>query len=103
MRLHGTRNSKNPAFLVAGESIELRTSWGEIVSHFKQSPRLFCSQEDLDVVQSISADFSVQKDAEQAAKCRERGNYSFKTKDYTTAALHYSQVRENTRNSYSIA
>uniref|UniRef100_A0A3Q3ICY0 Protein-lysine N-methyltransferase SMYD4 n=1 Tax=Monopterus albus TaxID=43700 RepID=A0A3Q3ICY0_MONAL len=48
-------------------------------------------QDDLDVLQSVSAGYLVQKDTEQAVKCRERGNSSFKTKDYTAAALHYSQ------------
>lgn len=54
---------------------------------------VFCSQDDLDVVQSLAADHSVQKDNGQAAKCRERGNCSFKSRDYTTAVLHYSQVK----------
>ncbi|XP_029304059.1 protein-lysine N-methyltransferase SMYD4 [Cottoperca gobio] len=49
------------------------------------------NQDDLDFLQSISAGYSVQKDAEQAAICRERGNSCFKTRDYTAAALHYSQ------------
>lgn len=56
-------------------------------------PCVFCSQDDLDVVQSLAADHSVQKDNDQAAKCRERGNCSFKSRDYTTAVLHYSQVK----------
>ncbi|XP_028277123.1 protein-lysine N-methyltransferase SMYD4 isoform X2 [Parambassis ranga] len=49
------------------------------------------TQDDLDFLQSMSAGYSVQKDAEQAAQCRERGNSSFKTRNYTEAALHYSQ------------
>lgn len=53
---------------------------------------LFSSPDDLDFLQSISTGFSVEKDPELAAKCRERGNSSFKTRDYTAAALHYSQV-----------
>ncbi|MED6250078.1 hypothetical protein ATANTOWER_024362, partial [Ataeniobius toweri] len=48
-------------------------------------------QQDLDAVQSISAGYSVKKDPEEAAKCREKGNSSFKAKDYKAAALHYSQ------------
>lgn len=54
---------------------------------------VFCSQDDLDIVQSLSVDHSVKKDSDQAAKCRENGNCSFKSRDYTTAALHYSQVK----------
>lgn len=54
---------------------------------------LFHSTDDLDFVDSVSAGFSVQKDAEKASKCRERGNSSFKDGDYTAAALHYTQVR----------
>ncbi|XP_014895926.1 SET and MYND domain-containing protein 4 isoform X2 [Poecilia latipinna] len=50
-----------------------------------------CYQQDLDAIQSISAGLSVKKDAEEAAKCREKGNSCFKTRDYKTAALHYSQ------------
>ncbi|KAI3373758.1 hypothetical protein L3Q82_022340 [Scortum barcoo] len=46
---------------------------------------------DLDFLQSISAGYSVQKDTQEAAKSRERGNSSFKSRDYTAAALHYSQ------------
>ncbi|XP_040907574.1 SET and MYND domain-containing protein 4 isoform X2 [Toxotes jaculatrix] len=49
------------------------------------------TQDDLDFLQSISVRYSVQKDTEQAAKCRERGNSCFKTRDYTAAAQHYSQ------------
>lgn len=49
-------------------------------------------------MESISADYSVQKDEERAAKCRERGNSSFKTRDYREAALHYSQVKAKTFN-----
>lgn len=53
---------------------------------------VFSSQQDLDAIQSISAGLSVKKDAEEAAKCREKGNSIFKTRDYKAAALHYSQV-----------
>ncbi|XP_042287041.1 SET and MYND domain-containing protein 4 isoform X1 [Thunnus maccoyii] len=49
------------------------------------------TQDDLDFVQCMSAGYSLQKDPEQATKSRERGNASFKTRDYTAAALHYSQ------------
>ncbi|TKS82858.1 SET and MYND domain-containing protein 4 [Collichthys lucidus] len=49
------------------------------------------TEDDLDFVQSICTGHSVQKDTEQAAKCRERGNSSFKSRDYTAAAMHYSQ------------
>ncbi|KAM6907324.1 SET and MYND domain-containing protein 4 [Xenentodon cancila] len=49
------------------------------------------TQNDLDVLQSISAEYSVTKDAGEAAKCREAGNCSFKAGNYATAALHYSQ------------
>ncbi|KAL3042765.1 hypothetical protein OYC64_020648 [Pagothenia borchgrevinki] len=62
----------------------------EIDDVFKCSLTL-TTQEDLDFVQSISAAYSVQKEAQQAAKCRERGNSSFKIRDFTAAALHYSQ------------
>uniref|UniRef100_A0A3B5AAR6 Protein-lysine N-methyltransferase SMYD4 n=1 Tax=Stegastes partitus TaxID=144197 RepID=A0A3B5AAR6_9TELE len=49
------------------------------------------TQDDVDFLQSVSAGYSVQKDTEEAAKCRERGNSSFKARNYTAAALHYSQ------------
>uniref|UniRef100_A0A3B5AND1 Protein-lysine N-methyltransferase SMYD4 n=1 Tax=Stegastes partitus TaxID=144197 RepID=A0A3B5AND1_9TELE len=52
---------------------------------------VFSSQDDVDFLQSVSAGYSVQKDTEEAAKCRERGNSSFKARNYTAAALHYSQ------------
>ncbi|XP_073334868.1 SET and MYND domain-containing protein 4 [Pagrus major] len=64
------------------------TSLLEIDDVFKYTLTL-TTQDDLDFVQSISA--GVQKDTQQAAKCRERGNSSFKIRDYTAAALHYSQ------------
>ncbi|XP_040005626.1 SET and MYND domain-containing protein 4 [Xiphias gladius] len=66
------------------------TSLLEIDDVFKCALTL-TTQDDLDSLQSISARHSVQKDTEQAAKCRARGNSSFKTRDYTAAALHYSQ------------
>lgn len=61
---------------------------------FCMSPSLsfFNRQEDLNYLQRIAADFSVQKDAERANRCRERGNTCFKTRDYTAAARHYSMV-----------
>ncbi|XP_034405484.1 SET and MYND domain-containing protein 4 isoform X2 [Cyclopterus lumpus] len=69
---------------------ETLTSQREIDELFKCALTL-TSQDDLDLVKTISSGYSVQKDAERAAKCRERGNSSFKTRDYTAAALHYSQ------------
>ncbi|XP_035523052.1 SET and MYND domain-containing protein 4 [Morone saxatilis] len=66
------------------------TSLLEVDDVFKYTLTL-TTQDDLDFVQSVSAGYSVQKDTEQAAKCRERGNSSFKSRDYTAAALHYSQ------------
>ncbi|KAM4726042.1 SET and MYND domain-containing protein 4 [Anableps anableps] len=65
------------------------TSVLEIDDVFKCALSLI-NQQDLDVVQSISAGPPV-KDAEEAAKCREKGNSSFKARDYKAAALHYSQ------------
>ncbi|XP_014895925.1 SET and MYND domain-containing protein 4 isoform X1 [Poecilia latipinna] len=62
----------------------------EIDDVFKCASSL-ANQQDLDAIQSISAGLSVKKDAEEAAKCREKGNSCFKTRDYKTAALHYSQ------------
>lgn len=50
------------------------------------------SQDDVDVMRCICAGDPAQKDSEQAAECRERGNSSFRTRDYTAAALHYTQV-----------
>ncbi|KAF3705739.1 SET and MYND domain-containing protein 4 [Channa argus] len=72
------------------ESKEHFTSLQEVDDVFKCALTL-TTKEDLDFLQSISAGYSVQKDAQQAAKCRERGNSSFKTRDYAAAALHYSQ------------
>uniref|UniRef100_A0A3P8TPL1 Protein-lysine N-methyltransferase SMYD4 n=1 Tax=Amphiprion percula TaxID=161767 RepID=A0A3P8TPL1_AMPPE len=66
------------------------TSLREIDDVFKCALRL-TTQDDVDFVQSISAEYSVQKDSEEAAKFRERGNSSFKARNYTEAALHYSQ------------
>ncbi|TNN49910.1 SET and MYND domain-containing protein 4 [Liparis tanakae] len=69
---------------------ETLTSQLDIDELFKCALTL-TTQDDLDFGKSISSGYSVQKDAERAAKCRERGNSSFKTRDYTAAALHYSQ------------
>ena len=54
------------------------------------------SEEDVDVLQGIAKGYRVQKDAARAALCRERGNSSFQIRDYTAAALHYSQVNRYT-------
>ncbi|XP_053703023.1 SET and MYND domain-containing protein 4 isoform X2 [Synchiropus splendidus] len=48
---------------------------------------------DVQELDDISAGFRADKDAGQAAASRERGNSSFQARDYTAAALHYSQVR----------
>ncbi|KAJ0004018.1 hypothetical protein NQD34_010232 [Periophthalmus magnuspinnatus] len=48
------------------------------------------TQDDLDFLQSLSTEKNV-KSEDQASKSRERGNSSFKSRDYTSAALHYSQ------------
>ncbi|XP_056141221.1 SET and MYND domain-containing protein 4 [Lampris incognitus] len=49
------------------------------------------THEDLGFLQSISKQLSVHKDTDEATQCRGRGNSSFKTRDYTAAALHYSK------------
>ncbi|KAM6984632.1 SET and MYND domain-containing protein 4 [Aplochiton taeniatus] len=50
------------------------------------------THEDVDFLRGISKDgYPFRKDPEEAARSRERGNASFKYKDYTSAALHYSQ------------
>uniref|UniRef100_H3DFG5 Protein-lysine N-methyltransferase SMYD4 n=1 Tax=Tetraodon nigroviridis TaxID=99883 RepID=H3DFG5_TETNG len=72
------------------EQREQFISFEEIDDVFNYT-RALITQDDLDVVLSLAADHSVQKDKDQAAKCRERGNSSFKSRDYTTALLHYSQ------------
>ncbi|TWW75008.1 SET and MYND domain-containing protein 4 [Takifugu flavidus] len=72
------------------EQREQFISFEEIDDVFNYA-RALITPDDLDVLQSLSADHSVQKDADQAAKCRERGNCSFKSRDYTAAVLHYSQ------------
>ncbi|KAM4620192.1 SET and MYND domain-containing protein 4 isoform 2-T2 [Polymixia lowei] len=48
-------------------------------------------RDDLDFLRGLSKGYPVQKDSEHATRCRERGNSSFKTRDYTAATLHYSQ------------
>ena len=50
------------------------------------------SEEDVDFLQGVAEGYLVQKDAERAARCRERGNRSFQIRDYSAATLHYSQV-----------
>ncbi|XP_031695789.1 SET and MYND domain-containing protein 4-like [Anarrhichthys ocellatus] len=70
---------------------ETLTSQLEVDDLFKCALTL-TTQDDLDLVRSISSGYSAQKDAELAATCREKGNCSFKTRDYPAAALHYSQV-----------
>ncbi|XP_048093055.1 SET and MYND domain-containing protein 4 [Alosa alosa] len=47
--------------------------------------------EDVQVLSGIGTTYPVQKCAQSAGRCRERGNSSFKAKDYTSATLHYSQ------------
>ncbi|XP_034149134.1 SET and MYND domain-containing protein 4 [Esox lucius] len=49
------------------------------------------SKEDTDFLSSISKRYPVQKDLEQATRCKEKGNANFKARDYTAAALLYSQ------------
>ncbi|XP_040037658.2 protein-lysine N-methyltransferase SMYD4 [Gasterosteus aculeatus] len=66
------------------------TSQPEIDDLFKCALTL-TTQDDLGFLESISLGYCAQKDAELAAKCRERGNSSFKSRDYAAAALHYSQ------------
>ncbi|XP_022536643.2 SET and MYND domain-containing protein 4 isoform X1 [Astyanax mexicanus] len=56
--------------------------------------------EDLKALSRISESFPVRKSAECSVRFRERGNLSFKVKDYTAAALCYSRgvchARKNT-------
>ncbi|XP_061596845.1 SET and MYND domain-containing protein 4 [Cololabis saira] len=49
------------------------------------------TQNDLDVLQSVSEEYSGKKDTDEAAKSRDGGNSSFKARHYVTAVLHYSQ------------
>ncbi|XP_035033579.1 SET and MYND domain-containing protein 4 [Hippoglossus stenolepis] len=72
------------------ESRERFTSLVEVDDVFKCASTL-TTQDDLDFLESICDRGSAQKDTERAAKCREKGNCSFKSRDYTAAALHYSQ------------
>uniref|UniRef100_A0A1A8CE94 Protein-lysine N-methyltransferase SMYD4 n=1 Tax=Nothobranchius kadleci TaxID=1051664 RepID=A0A1A8CE94_NOTKA len=66
------------------------TSLLEIDDVFKFALNL-TNQNELDFLQSVSTGHLVEKDPEEAAKSRERGNSSFKAKHYKAAALHYSQ------------
>ncbi|XDV54463.1 hypothetical protein PO909_022747 [Leuciscus waleckii] len=47
--------------------------------------------EDLNTFSRISEKYSVKKSPERASEFRKQGNLSFKVKDYTVAALHYSK------------
>lgn len=49
--------------------------------------------EDLEALSKISEKYPVKKSSECAARFREQGNVSFKEKDYSSAALYYTQVR----------
>nr|XP_019952570.1 PREDICTED: SET and MYND domain-containing protein 4 [Paralichthys olivaceus] len=66
------------------------TSLTEVDDVFKCALTL-TTQDDLDFLESICERDSGQKDTERAAKCREKGNCSFRSRDHTAAALHYSQ------------
>ncbi|KAM3601840.1 uncharacterized protein V6R79_019803 [Siganus canaliculatus] len=66
------------------------TSLLEVDDIFKWTLSL-TTQDDLDFLQSVSSVYSLQKDTEQAAHCREKGNSSFKNRDYAAALMHYSQ------------
>ncbi|XP_067085184.1 SET and MYND domain-containing protein 4 [Osmerus mordax] len=71
-----------------------QTKWFSSLSEIDQVFELALSQinqEDLNFLSGVSRDYPVQKDPERAARCRENGNASFKTRDYNAAALHYSQ------------
>lgn len=54
----------------------------------------FFSPDDLNTLSIISDKYSVKKSPVPASEFREQGNLSFKVKDYTSAALFYSKVRE---------
>ncbi|KAB5543440.1 hypothetical protein PHYPO_G00079170 [Pangasianodon hypophthalmus] len=56
--------------------------------HFGQSQ---LQSEDLKALSRISEKYPVKKSSECAARFREQGNVSFKEKDYTSAALYYTQ------------
>ncbi|KAJ7997407.1 hypothetical protein DPEC_G00228660 [Dallia pectoralis] len=49
------------------------------------------STEDTEFLSSISNRHPIRKDPEQATRCKEKGNASFKARDYTAASLLYSQ------------
>ncbi|XP_062870212.1 SET and MYND domain-containing protein 4 [Trichomycterus rosablanca] len=70
-----------------GESFTLLTDIDELF-HTAQSQ---VQEEDLKVLASISEKYQVKKSSEDAAKCREQGNISFKIKDYISAALYYTR------------
>lgn len=53
----------------------------------------YFSPDDLNTLSIISEKYCVKKSPERAFGFREQGNLSFKVKDYTTAALFYSEVR----------
>ncbi|KAF4082128.1 hypothetical protein AMELA_G00148160 [Ameiurus melas] len=56
--------------------------------HFGQS---HLQSDDLEALSRISEKYPVKKSSESAARFREQGNVSFKEKDYTSAALYYTQ------------
>ncbi|XP_061787282.2 SET and MYND domain-containing protein 4 [Nerophis lumbriciformis] len=67
------------------------TSLLEIEDIFKSALSV-TTQDDACRLGSVSAGLAdVHKDAEEAARCKERGNASFRNRKYTDAALHYSQ------------
>ncbi|XP_072301908.1 SET and MYND domain-containing protein 4 [Eucyclogobius newberryi] len=65
------------------------TSLSEIDDVFKFALSMII-QDDLDFLLCLSAEKCI-KSEDQASKSRERGNSSFKSREYTSAALHYSQ------------
>ncbi|XP_076025237.1 protein-lysine N-methyltransferase SMYD4 [Genypterus blacodes] len=77
----------------AGLDPDIKERFGSlcVVDDVFQCSLSVTTQEDLGFLQSISAGSSAQKDAEQAARCREKGNSCFKSRDYKEATLHYSQ------------
>lgn len=62
----------------------------DINAIFNYGLSLICP-EDLNTLSRISEKFSVKKSPETASEFRQQGNLSFKVKDYTAAALHYSK------------
>ncbi|KAK7925748.1 hypothetical protein WMY93_008058 [Mugilogobius chulae] len=65
------------------------SSLSEVDDVFKFAQSLI-TQEDLDFLHCLSGE-KCSKSEDQASKSREWGNSSFKLRDYTSAALHYSQ------------